>query len=445
MPRRLVLPTAVVVAALVGLLWWSPWDPALPGDVRRAVDRAAAVPGVVAVEAEAWDDDLAAGGVDVTVRLDPGLDPDAAQDAADAAAAALDGSRSPTPRAVQVTVVVGGSDGPVDAPVRLSSVEDGAVALAYRLRAAGATAVDDVSVTVPHAADLPTAAGLVVDADLFTSPATLRTGDGSVVYDAGLVPRATTATLLADLAARPAVTSVAFTWNQGAPSRLAVTATSADAAADVAAWLTGQDEESVVTPAVAEITVAGDDPVHAWVAGLEPAVVVPHTVPLPDDVEAWPADHAAPDCAGDDLSLALGAPDAAAGQRYLAVLAENTSGRACALDGVPRITYLDADDEPQDDVRTVAASDGVVPGRVVVPPGERAMATLQWGAMSTANDPDVTVALDVVAVDGADAVRLVPQVPAGAGAAGPTTLDVLDGAEVRVSPWVQGASGWATP
>jgi hypothetical protein len=71
---------------------------------------------------------------------------------------------------------------------------------------------------------------------------------------------------------------------------------------------------------------------------------------------------------------------------------------------------------------------------------------MQWGAMSTANDPDVTVALDVVPVAGAAPVRLWPEIPADAGlAAGATTLDVLDGAEVRVSPWVQAAEGWAVP
>jgi hypothetical protein len=445
-PRRFAALTVVVVAvALLGLLWWSPWDAGLPSGVRDDVGQAAEVPGVVDVEAQAWDE--ADGGlVSVTVHLDPDLAPDAAQQAADDAASALAPTGWGTPSAVHVTVVSGEPDDAGERPVELYSPDDGTVALAYRLLAAGAASVDDTTVTVPDPADLPVAADLVARADLFTPPATLRTADGTATYAAGLVPREATARLVADVAARPDVTSAVFTWNQASPSLLTVTATSAAAAQDLAAWLAAQDEASVVTPSEAEITVPDGEPVQVWVAGLEPPVVVPHTVPLPDGVEAWPADHDAPDCTGDDLEPTLSAPDAAAGQRYLSVLARNTSGRSCAVDGVPRLVFLDAADAPQDDVRVVAAADGVVPGRVVVPAGESVMSTLQWGAMSTANDPDVTVAVEVTTVTDADPVRLVPEIPPGLGTeAGPATLDVLDGAEVRVSPWVQASSGWSVP
>lgn len=446
MTRRLaVLTAALATAALVGLLWWSPWDPALPPDVRRTVDAAADVPGVVDVEVRTAPDD-GTGTTAATVHLDPALTPEAAQVAADRATSALAPSDDGTPSSVHVTVVAGTPDDAGGHPVELFSPDDGTVALAYRLLAAGATAVDDVTVVVPDAADLPVAAGLVAEAELFRAPAVLRTADGAATYDAGLVPRESTARLVADVAARPDVTSTVFTWNQASPSVLAVTAASSEAATDLTDWLAGQDEAAVVTAAEVEVTVPDGPPVHGWIAGTEPDPVVPHTVPLPDAVEAWPADHDAPGCTGSDLTLSLSAPDAAAGQRYLSILARNTSGRACAVEGVPQVEFLDGDGDPQDDVRILAAADGVVPGRVVVPDGAAVMSTLRWGAMSTANDPDVTVALQVAAVPGAAADRLVPELPADAGApAGQTTLDVLDGAEVRVSPWVQAADGWTVP
>ncbi|GAA1729740.1 hypothetical protein GCM10009809_26640 [Isoptericola hypogeus] len=450
----------VVVVAAVGLalaLVWRATTGGLPGPVRDASTRAEQVPGVVDVETRhdtlgGWPDQAATTYVDWTVRLDPALSPADAQAAADAVAAAvrlpesLEGST-----AGSLTIAAGApGTGAADhdgTALSLRDPDDGAVALAYTVLAAGASAVDDTSVTVPDAAKLAGVAALLESATTFQPPSLLRTSDDAVVYDAGLVPRAATAELVADVAGRAGVVGVAFTWEQTSPSDLTVTTTArpgSPAATALATRLDGARRSAVVTP-TSYTLVAGDGTATAgWVAGLEPPRTVPRTVPLPDAVEPWPADAGALDCTGSDLGLTLGAPDAALGSRYLAVRAQNVSGRPCAVEGVPSIAFLNADGDEQDDVLVTAAAPGVVPGRVVVPAGESLLATLEWDAMSTANDPDVTTALAVTPVPGADPVRLVPEVPGGAGTSGgPAGLDVLDGADVQVGPWAQAADGWS--
>ena len=126
------------------------------------------------------------------------------------------------------------------------------------------------------------------------------------------------------------------------------------------------------------------------------------------------------------------------------VLRESMADAPVALDGVPALEFRNAAGEPQRDVTLEPSAPGVVPGRVVVPPGERALATVQWGAMSTANDPDVTTTVDVAPVPGAEPVPLTPVFPDDPPSAG-GALDVLDGADVRVGPWVQGAEGITAP
>jgi hypothetical protein len=200
-----------------------------------------------------------------------------------------------------------------------------------------------------------------------------------------------------------------------------------------AAGLDGPVAYTVTEPGYATL-------LDGWVGGAAPPEPEPRTVPLPDGVTPWPEAPAAPACSGDDLELTLGTPDAAAGGRYLGVLARNVSGGPCALEGVPGLAFRNAEGEPQRNV-TVAPQPGIVPGRVVVPAGGQAMATLQWRAMSTALDPDVTTRVEVTPVPGADPVRLVPREPGDSG--GATTLDVLDGAEVRVGPWAQAVEGWS--
>ncbi|MDQ4112451.1 MAG: hypothetical protein M3306_15335 [Actinomycetota bacterium] len=74
----------------------------------------------------------------------------------------------------------------------------------------------------------------------------------------------------------------------------------------------------------------------------------------------------------------------------------------------------------------------MVPERVVVPAGESVTAVIDWQAMSTANDPDVTTDLRVTALPGGKPVTVAVSWPGA-----PSDLDILDGAEVRISPWAQ--------
>ena len=68
-----------------------------------------------------------------------------------------------------------------------------------------------------------------------------------------------------------------------------------------------------------------------------------------------------------------------------------------------------------------------VPARVVVPPGETAVAAIDWRMMSAGSELEYTTAMRVVSVPGASST----EVPAD------EHLDILDGAVLAVSPWVQ--------
>jgi hypothetical protein len=121
----------------------------------------------------------------------------------------------------------------------------------------------------------------------------------------------------------------------------------------------------------------------------------------------------------------------------MALVARNVSERPCAVKGTPRVQFLQADGARQTAVSRMPPSPGVVPSRVVVPAGERLIATLEWGA-SSGPSRDATAAVQVTAVPGADSVRLVPRIDGE-----PTTLDVLDYAAVKIGPWAQAVDGWA--
>ncbi|MFC7879468.1 DUF4232 domain-containing protein [Isoptericola sp. NPDC057391] len=456
--RTSALVTALIVAAALVTLVVARhhWDP-VPDELRAAARQAAEVPGVASAEVagyevtlrDAKDGDVARAQVDVV--LEDGLDPAAASAAAARAdgllaAAQVDGvrtlSHTTTVHAGEPRTVHGVEVYPLTAWV----AEDGdasSVADAFALRDAGATTVSGVS------AEAPDGAGLVRLAEAAAQhgiAASLGTADGAVRYDtSGRVPDPAVARLAAEAAGRPGVVSAVV--HAGFPEGTAAAGdaartlqvglagpTSSPEADRVARWL--DDPARAVGGAPLAYTLT--EPGHAarrdgWVAASAPPAPEERTAPLPAGVEPWPADDDAPACTGDDLRLTLGAPDAATGSRYLAVHAENVSGRPCALGGVPRLTFRDADGAPQDDVTTGPAAPGVVAGRVVVPAGERALATVQWRAMSTANDADVTTAVEVAPTPDAAPVTLVPA----------AQLDVLDGAEVRVGAWVQAVEGWS--
>ncbi|MEN5074411.1 DUF4232 domain-containing protein [Isoptericola cucumis] len=470
--RRTFVLVATLVLVAGTVVVWRPWDP-VPDELRAAERELAAVPGVVDAVADytvtghehLWTLEARS---TVTVRLDDDLEPGAAGQAAGQAAAIVDDVEIPgTDLETSVRfeagepttfddfpvppVSVAGLDtdpapgaGEPTAAVPADEAADQVVG-AFTFWRAGAARVSTGSAWSDDSAGMIDLARVAVREDRQLSVSTV---DGTVSYDGyGNVPDVAAVRLSADTAARDGVATVVYT-DSTAP-RLSVSLTvpaASPRARDLVGWLEAPERAAALNGPVAYTL---SEPGYAtlldgWVGSVAPPEPEERTEPLPDDVEPWPEDEDAPACTGEDLRVTLGPPDAATGARYLAARAENSSRRPCALDGVPEVVFRNADGEPQQDVRVVAASPGVVPGRVVVPPGETALATLQWRAMSTANDTDVTTALDVTPVPGADPVRVIPRYVDDVGSpAGPAELDVLDGAEVRVGPWAQAADGWS--
>jgi hypothetical protein len=143
----------------------------------------------------------------------------------------------------------------------------------------------------------------------------------------------------------------------------------------------------------------------------------------PGDV--WPDDPGAPACGPGDLAITSTGLDAAAGHRYLTLVATSTADHPCAVEGTPAITFLRASGTPVPDVETGTPTGSPVGARQVLPVGGAVQAAVEWRAMSTAQDPDVTVSLRVTAVAGG------PEVDVAVAA----DLDVLAGAAVQIGPW----------
>ncbi|WP_417366956.1 DUF4232 domain-containing protein [Glutamicibacter arilaitensis] len=177
---------------------------------------------------------------------------------------------------------------------------------------------------------------------------------------------------------------------------------------------------------------------EGWVGGMKPDWLIPKPVDLPENIEAWPKDRAASMCAADDLQILLGAPEAATGSRYMSVYAKNTSTHACALESYPQIDFLNEASEPQQDVQ-LQPEPGIMLERVLIPAGQAVLSTLEWNAMSTSLDPDQTVALRISAAKAMASETLTPEYDGQ-----PVSLDILDGAKIAQSPWVQARDGWAT-
>ncbi|WP_407320449.1 DUF4232 domain-containing protein [Isoptericola halotolerans] len=471
MSRRVVLGwVALVAVGLVAIGLWRPWDTVpntvpntVPGALREAVGPIESIPGVVGAEVrydvlhhDAKDGDTAVAGLEV--RLEEDLTPQEAGRAAGQVSALF--TAAPVP-GVELTRSIGIAAGQPDesgtAPAYPLSVRtldnpdlDIAVTQAYELWQAGAARASDNSAETSTPDELLALADFAERRGFIAALATL---DGTVRYEPGIpvVVDVALVRLAVEAAERDGVESAFSTGERGlmlhqADDRASTTAALED-------WL--ETHAVAGDPVPYTLFSPGHDTLaEGWVGGVAPPEPEPHTLPLPDGTEAWPADAAAPACTGADLEPALSSPDAATGARYLSVRGRNVSDAPCAVDGVPELAFLNADGERQRDVTIVPTAPGVVAGRVVVPPGEAAIATLEWRAMSTANDPDVTTAVEVVAVPEADPERLVPRAPgladqppaegedAAAGGA-PAPLDVLDGAEVRVGPWAQAVAGWS--
>jgi len=204
---------------------------------------------------------------------------------------------------------------------------------------------------------------------------------------------------------------------------------------DVSRWLTtydGYPARSGQSLAYAVQGTRGGE-VEGWVGGTTPPRT---TMPPFGDAEPWPADPTAPSCRMPDLEVTFGGHDAAAGSRQAWIGARNAGGKACAIEGVPAVEFLNAEGAAQTGVTVKPYEPSMVPARVVVPAGKSVTAVIDWQAMSTANDPDVTTELRVTALPGDKPVTIPVRWPGA-----PSNLDILDGAEVRISPWAQGTSG----
>lgn len=469
----------VLCAAIVAIFVWRPWDP-INDELRTAARDAARLPGVAAVDIErraTADVPVDKLGPEprefvVTARLDAALTPD------DAAVAAGGVHELLVPAAEAVAhddvsvflrVIAGepeGINGVLGDPleVRYSAVSGADdVADAFTIWQAGARRVNvyaiessigeartesepgiasdspaGIGIEAADAADMAPlaelAAGLGRSADLHTS-------DGSARYSGyDSVPDVDAVRLTVAAASRPGVETVIFThstapqlgvhagWPADSPQRR-----------ELRAWL---ETHSYATTAGRPVAFTISGPGYAtltegWVSAFSPPPPEPFTLPLPAGIDAWPDDADAAACAGADLELSYGGSDAATGARYAALLARNVSDNPCAVIGVPEIVFRNADGAAQANVGFEPYRPGVIPGRLVLPPGEQMLAALQWSAMSTANDPDVTTFIEVIALPGTEPVRL----DVTEHASSPAGLDILDGAQVRVGPWVQALEG----
>lgn len=196
------------------------------------------------------------------------------------------------------------------------------------------------------------------------------------------------------------------------------------AALEASATLRGRDRPVQFTVSSSFRETGGVVGVPAAPAAAEPAAATGTT---------WPDDPAAPACAGADLQVTAGEPDAAAGRRFLLLTATNASGRPCAVAAAPAVTFVRASGTPAPDVEVGTPTGTPEPARQAVPAGGTVHALLTWHAMSTSQDPDVTVALTVTPAPGTTPVTVPVADP----------LDVLAGAAVEVQPWQRTVDGWS--
>ncbi|SDS95714.1 DUF4232 domain-containing protein [Jiangella sp. DSM 45060] len=182
---------------------------------------------------------------------------------------------------------------------------------------------------------------------------------------------------------------------------------------------------------VAAVQGAGVDVVRTLDDSAELAVAdVPPRPPYTASSD-WPADTSAPECDPAGLRLEIIGSDAALGSRYLFLGATNTGPAPCAVQGHPDLTFRTLAELPL----TVTAVPAADPARVVIPPGARAMAVVEWNAMPTADNPDLTYEVVLAAAPGAPATEL-PLTSWVVEGYGPhTNLDIVDGGEVEVTEW----------
>ncbi len=464
----------LAAAAALTLVGCTPSAERPPAEIRSAADEVRELDGVVGVEVTrttvsgpvqgnfGQQEETPPSSVDARVELAESLDPAAAGDAVGEAHRLLAAGAERVDPLENVTVSAeffAGSEPSENftagQPWLSVRAEDDAeperVAEAteygYELRATGA---ESVSLGVTSGAEDPPTAWASVVASSADDLVTLarkaieldRGADleapGIRYESASRPPDLAAVRLVVAAAGRPDVRNAAYVAGQPLTIQ-SDAAPGAQSLADLRSWLEARRFATADHPLAYTVLDAEYTEATGWVSGAVPTAHAPHTVPLPAGTKAWPDDDAAPACTDDDLRIAWAGSDAATGHRYGLLTARNVAGNACALEAVPGVTPLNGAGRGQDDVSIELYAPGVVPGRLVVPPGETASAAVEWGAMSTANDPDLTTTLRVVPQPGTAAV----EVPVSGRPESRGGLDVLDGAALRISPWVQALEGYS--
>ncbi|MCC2315515.1 DUF4232 domain-containing protein [Cellulomonas xiejunii] len=186
------------------------------------------------------------------------------------------------------------------------------------------------------------------------------------------------------------------------------------------AYVVSRLEALVAAPRVSFRVESPAAAIEGTVGGPAPA----SDVAAPDGAAAdgVPADGV-PACTGAELDVQVLGTDAALGSRFLFLAATHTGEQPCVVQGFPGLAFTRASGTWTPDLTQLP--DRATPPVVVLAPGSSVQSEVRWGAMSTAQDPDVAVAVTVQPVPGGPTVEL----------ALPTDLDVLAGATVKVRPW----------
>lgn len=447
--RILALVAALFLVA-VGLVIWNPWDPCdAPKPICENFEKIQNLDGIASVQIdyETMAIDLKDGGSSSatwTVNLSENQEDSVAIESAVRAEEILQATVIPAvelqnysqyvlgqPQVVQTEATTGEYYA-----LNISPFEDLKSELhqAFMLRNTGALRVTNSSVVVANSHDLQQVASFAKGHGFDVS---LETEDQKVRYTPDPTIDLEKLALVIDAGALPNVETALY-----GSQMLSVHSSTADSTVETSAiqqWLEQRTpphneplQYTVSSPGYAKI-------IEGWIGKVLPDSLVPVPAPLPEGTTAWKQDPTANYCTTDDVKFELSAPDAAVGSRYLSVYATNISDTPCAVQGVANLEFFNEKGQPQTDV-TVTADPGISPELVVIPVGETAMTTMKWGAMSTSQDPDETTHLEISLLPGLDPTKLTPQIEGT-----DTSLDILDGAKIRVSPWVQALEGWSKP
>jgi len=449
-PRLIGIIIATFVLAVVAVVIWKPWRAfnicdapkefcALASDLKHqeGIDKAEVDYEVTAVDAKDGDSAQASW----TVKLDESLAADQAGELAQEASTRIQDFVDGQPLVHSSARFVSGEPQDSDIPdlelypLDVSAGEDvkDQIVQAFTLRQLGAQSVGQGSAV---AKDIPSLKVLGEYAAEHEWPISLALEDSSVRYCSDQPLDLAEFELTLEAATHESVEISIFD-----SSGLSVHSTAEAGSQEVAqlgSWL--KKHSPLQEPTAFTISDAGyADIIEGWVGQKLPESLIARPAQLPDGVSAWPKNSAAPSCTQDDLELSLGSPDAAAGSRYMAVYAKNVSASSCAINGYPKIQFLNAQGESQNDVSLVPMSN-ILGDRVVIPAGESAMSEVTRMAMSTTNDPDETTSLRIVTMSGFPQATYVPETEGST-----TSLDILDGGEVTQSPWLQALDGWPIP